>query len=425
MIAKETDNKILDNKYKKSGFDAEKQMSFYLKRAFKDHDHVYVLNDLRLNIDDEFAQIDHLVIHRFGFIVVESKSVSSRVHVNKYGEWKRIFNDKESGMPSPVQQAKRQIDFLMKFLANQDTDILYAENFLNKHLPLDITKFSYNFLVAISDDGIIERDGIELPELHKADLICDKINEIIAQYLKKMNKLVPVPWDIPYNLRQDSIKKIVDLLINSHSPLHETNNEPTKNEVPKEEKLPPIVTPYKQTNTLEKSRVYDIQEIYTCQHCKSPNLQIMNGQYSYYFKCLFCHKNTQLKLVCSEPTPQCKPKLEPQGAEFYRVCDGCNERKLFFTNIEKNPTPTQNIEPPIEKPKPSPHNCHKCKSTNLQIAYGQYGYYFKCEDCDSNSKLNLSCNKPSCKPKITKDKLNFYKVCSDCDIKELFFVNNK
>ena len=56
----------------KRGDVAEKQMAHYLKSAFGDANDNFVFHDLRIELNGEFAQMDHLVLHPFGFIIVES-----------------------------------------------------------------------------------------------------------------------------------------------------------------------------------------------------------------------------------------------------------------------------------------------------------------------------------------------------------------
>ncbi|MEO1407846.1 MAG: nuclease-related domain-containing protein, partial [Pseudomonadota bacterium] len=111
----------------RAGIQAERQMAYYLHRAFATSSNLYVINDLRL-VDPEqpepdprtggsspgVAQIDHLVLHRFGAFIVESKSVTGTVTVRDDGggdEWTRSGK----GMPSPLRQAERQGEFLRAF----------------------------------------------------------------------------------------------------------------------------------------------------------------------------------------------------------------------------------------------------------------------------------------------------------------------
>ena len=50
MILKEIDPKTTNHKMTEAGVRAEKQMSFYLNRAFGDEDKVHVINDLRIGV---------------------------------------------------------------------------------------------------------------------------------------------------------------------------------------------------------------------------------------------------------------------------------------------------------------------------------------------------------------------------------------
>jgi len=67
--------------------------------------------------------------------------------------------------------------------------------------------------------------------------------------------------------------------------------------------------------------------------------------------------------------------------------------------------------------------CSKCKSPNIEIRYGKYGYYFKCRFCNGNTSIKLSCSSDKCKPKLKKNRLNFYQVCDVCGVNRLFFKN--
>ena len=96
MILKEIDKKTNLKKIQKYGHEAEKQMAFYLKRAFQESNDIFVINDLRIGVNDDIAQIDHLILHRFGFIVVESKSVTSEISINEHNEWIRHYNNYSS-----------------------------------------------------------------------------------------------------------------------------------------------------------------------------------------------------------------------------------------------------------------------------------------------------------------------------------------
>lgn len=70
------------------GAKAEADAAYQLDFDLKDSGHWAVIHDLRLDIEGQVAQIDHLVISRMlEAFVCESKSYSGGVKINEYGEW--------------------------------------------------------------------------------------------------------------------------------------------------------------------------------------------------------------------------------------------------------------------------------------------------------------------------------------------------
>jgi len=319
MIIKQVDNKESNDKFIKAGLKAEKQMAHYLDRAFGKSQDIFVLNDIRLKNDTDTAQIDHLIIHTYGFIIVESKSVSTKVSVNKYGEWKRIFKNKETGMPSPVQQAKRQASFLEDFLQKKAINV-FKDSIINKVVGKPkFSNYKFNILVAISDTGIIEREHIDLDEVVKADIITDKVLKIISDRRNDLLKSLinPFSTDI-YTFQVETKNKIANLLLTLHNPVSkQINNATMVQEEPinyqKQIKIPAI----------------NRQILYECSKCKSKNLEVAYGR-NYYFKCLDCANNVPIKHTCN--TPNCKPKTRKNKLQFFKVCESCNIDELFWEN---------------------------------------------------------------------------------------------
>lgn len=172
----------------RAGEEAEKQMAFYLQRAFRKRDDCFVINDLRVIHDGDVAQIDHLIVSIYGLFIVESKSIHGTISINKHGDWRRTYNDEISGIPSPVIQARAQGKVLIEMLREN------AEQVLGKLLFGKIQKgFRYcpiGVYVAISDTGIIER-GMEVPELFKADVVAGAITKQLDEYTSKASLLSP------------------------------------------------------------------------------------------------------------------------------------------------------------------------------------------------------------------------------------------
>jgi Nuclease-related domain len=329
VILKEIDPKENLERYQQYGHNAEKQMAFYLKRAFQDSKDIHVLNDLRLEMNDDVAQIDHLILHRFGFLVIESKSVTSKISVNEHGEWVRYYPKFTRGMPSPVNQAIRQTDFLKNFLMAR------SEYLLKKALIFksSISSFKFDVLVAISDSGIINRaKNTIINEVHKADQITENVEKIIKDYENTNKKLLSLKMN--FTFVDATMERISNYLLQSHKPKN-ADEEVIKDEVIKNEVIE-IVEKKEDESVMIQAIENEIEavteEIETkkCGKCESTDIEMASGKYGYYFKCKECKGNTALKLKCKEAS--CKPRIRKAKLKFYKECSSCGTSELYFEN---------------------------------------------------------------------------------------------
>jgi Nuclease-related domain/Topoisomerase DNA binding C4 zinc finger len=215
LILKEKNLKNhLDPKLK-AGDNAEKQMAFYLGRAFANPEDCYVINDLRIHYKNDTAQIDHLVVSQYGLFIVESKSVFGKIIVNANKEWSRTFNKDVSGMASPVLQAEAQAKVIKNILKDN------KDQMLGRLLGLQKGFGSCPVLVyvAISDDGIIERKA-DIPELKKADQVAQEIELKIKEFKKRSSILNAIKDPNPsWSMSAEETVKVANFLLNQHKPL--------------------------------------------------------------------------------------------------------------------------------------------------------------------------------------------------------------
>lgn len=101
----------------KAGIKGELAAAFYLNGHYKDAQNNVLLHDLRLVVDDEVAQIDHLVINRTGYMVlIETKNYSGDLEVNAHGEFTVRYGKERYGISSPYEQSRRHARILGKLL---------------------------------------------------------------------------------------------------------------------------------------------------------------------------------------------------------------------------------------------------------------------------------------------------------------------
>lgn len=320
MIRKDLDAFEGAGKFELSGRKAEEQMAFYLRRFFGSSADVDVLNYLRIDLNGEVAQMDHLVLHPFGLLIVESKSVSDGVQITDDGQWMRWFNKKPSGMASPITQAQLQGRLLKELLEKTVKQKGFFDN-----IRLDV-------LVAISDGGTITwpKSGA-LPEVCKADQVPDRINNRIEQFRKLRNEA-----DI---LTGKHRSVIADFLLKAHRPLARfaTFAAPQHRvEEPRPEyKVSPTnpISDAPDMNLGHESKAANkpaAQPAKCCKHCQSSRLDARSGQYGYYFFCRDCSKNTKIVFACAACGGE--GKIRKQGNNFFTDCKACSESNLFHSN---------------------------------------------------------------------------------------------
>lgn len=295
MIYKDIDPFCGASKFEKAGYEAEKQMAFFLRRFFKDSPDVDVLNSLRIDLGGEIAQIDHLILMPHGLLIVESKSVAGKVQIKDDGQWIRWYDNQSKGMRSPITQAQMQ-GMLLKELLGSGVKQKGAFD----QIPVDV-------LVAISDSGVIlwSASGA-LPEVCKADQVPERVTAKLSQYVAR-----------PLNV--ENRRKIADFLCASHRPVSETHTPQIISEPAVQYVVPPIASPQKIDSSAP-----------ICKHCQSNNIEVKYGKFGYYALCQKCNQNTALKPLCATCGKQAR--IRKDGKQFFVECADCNTSQPYFTN---------------------------------------------------------------------------------------------
>jgi Nuclease-related domain len=330
MIHKDLDPFTGQDKFSVAGRRAEEQMAFYLRRFFGSSAEVDVLNYLRIELEGEVAQMDHLILHPFGLLIVESKSVVDSVQIESDGQWIRWYNNHPQGMRSPITQARMQAMLLKALL-----DKKVKQTGIFDRLQLDV-------LVAISDQGRIQWPASgPLPEVCKAD----QVHERIQQKLEEARRAATATVTLSANNRQ----RIADFLCAMHKPLVRPSPEAQLAPLKVAE---PVKTPYftpanaPSQNVRPEVIAADAKPVVmpapistpekkplppkTCKHCGSIELEATYGKFGYYFVCRRCEKNTAIKFTC----PACggEGRLRKAGKDFFAECKACDASSPYHSN---------------------------------------------------------------------------------------------
>ncbi|RPA35255.1 nuclease-related domain-containing protein [Shewanella frigidimarina] len=328
-----------------AGQKQEQDVAFFLRRAFKDNPEVLVINDFKFSFNDETAQIDHLIVYTYGFMLIESKSIKGHVKVNNQGEWTRSYNSQWSGMSSPIKQVELQQALLKEMLMHHRNDIL------SKLLGIKQQGFNgrcWHYLCAVSSNAVIDRKTMpkEISDkLYKTEFLVDELKNIM-NLKHKLIRLVSVTDTRP-DFSQRELDSIGQFLISQHldSNIQQVDAAPaqlkqTQTIANTPELEPELKSASAVTNHLAQSTAAILAPVATlapeqhpilsCKHCgESAQYTPMYGKFGYYINCNQCSKNTPMKQAC----PQCmskNTKVTKRKETYTLNCADCGFEKQII-----------------------------------------------------------------------------------------------
>ncbi|PCM44893.1 nuclease-related domain-containing protein [Marinobacter sp. ANT_B65] len=292
-----------------AGEKQESQVSYFLDRYFGSNDNYRILNNLEIEVNGFKSQIDHLIIYKAGFIVVESKSIQGAVRVNSLGEWERSYKDEWFGIPSPVQQAAVQIDNLKALLRENDSQLLGKLLGLQKGFG----GRQYKTVIAISSSARLDRDNIPADisqHIVKTEFLVDKIKDLT----KAANNGLKSFAKTEARFTDDEMDRIYAFLKS-----YQRAGEPAL----KQEAKPAVKHSEVQAAPVEGPVTV------SCKKCgETEALSAQYGRFGYYVQCAKCSTNTALKHTC----PACgsgSTRTRKSKSDMYLDCQSCNKSTPF------------------------------------------------------------------------------------------------
>jgi len=224
-----------------SGIEAEQQNAYYIDFYLRDSKNLLVLHDIRIEHNGRSAQIDHMLISRFGIELLESKSFKGELTINEDGSLKVAHSNRVQAYPNPLEQSRRHAKVVEEFIKDK-TD-------LGKRVSL-LGGFEVDSRVLINPNTPITNKN--LPEhFVRGDAFLtkrnDEINKIgILKSFKLVSKMISI----------DTVKEIAQLLLDAHKPIdfdYTSKYKLMQQSTPEEEQSQVV----KQTSTKDKLKEGD------------------------------------------------------------------------------------------------------------------------------------------------------------------------
>lgn len=318
----------------RAGWDAEQDAAFRLDRAFGDpaRKDIRVFHDIRLpatfasgaTVEGDYFQIDHLVLHRHGTALIESKSVYGDLHVDELGQWQRRSASRSTNIASPVTQVNQQAAALLRLFQSAVPPLL------NKMFGLaqpGFASFPATPFVAIANNGrLTGATGPYEAIVMKVDRVVEAVSAEIDRHRRSAGVLGLLRGAVTrdssdagiFDLKPEEMDRIERFLLARHTPLFQATAAPSAAPAP-----PTSAAPQR------GARIARLESL-ACGKCGSANVRIIYAR-DYCLTCDACGRFSPLPYVC----PLCgkHATIRKNGADHFRECDGeagCGVQTVFW-----------------------------------------------------------------------------------------------
>lgn len=339
MIIKPPDEPVLVKDPRiAAGARVEHDVAFYLHREFATDPDVALLHNLRLEDPQQpeadgrpgVCQVDHMVLHRWGAFIVESKSFASPVTVELDASggdvWTREYQGRRTGFASPIQQAKRQADFIRAVLQRNSSTLRRAGSLVGDFMRLAaggetsraFGRMPLQFVIAYGVNGLVTaRRGWKPPArpfrtfVSKADLVPSMIRQEFERHRSGSRLLGPDDGQYGiWSMTREEMERVGRFLADCHAPLAPRMVAPAPRGASPPPSPPPLPVSFA-----------------ACKTCREARLEPMVGRFGPYWKCSACGTNTSVPATCSrcqaERTTGAPVEVHRDGNGFARTCGAC------------------------------------------------------------------------------------------------------
>jgi Nuclease-related domain len=191
------------------GIQGERDAAHYIDTNFKDSATHAVIHDLRLVVDGEVAQIDHLIVNRvLHFYLFETKCFNGEVTINDRAEFTvRYGGERLFGIPSPLEQSRRHEKVIAKLLEKLNIQSRTG------------AKATFAHAVLFHPKAIIHRPPTKDLNTDFA-LKADQIGAWHKQYVDRHFGVVRALTSVANVVSEDSMRDMAEKIARQHRPVN-------------------------------------------------------------------------------------------------------------------------------------------------------------------------------------------------------------
>ena len=310
MIAKELDPYVSNHDYEQAILTAQEDLAFLMKVIFAKNPAVKrlgirVFNGLRFEMDNYAIQIDHLILHKCGMIVIENRSETADIDINLIGQWTQTYKNKSLKITSPLEQGERKMEFIRSVLEHNHK-LLRLKTSKNQN---DFKEFAFDLIVAISDHGNINSSSGNSPiEICRRSNVVDTILQIAEDQRKEAASIFPRIYRQSKALNNDELFRLTAYFRKSHTPLDRSK--------------------IRQNQTSTQAKVLK-PSYYSCENCGSKQV-FMEHNNGYQLYCLDCSHILEIDKHCNSCNKQAYVRRDEN--KFYLECENCLNNELIFVD---------------------------------------------------------------------------------------------
>ena len=188
------------------GIQGETSAAHFLNNHLSASKNWMLIHDLRITVDGEVAQIDHLMVGRVGFILIETKTFGGDITVNVHGEFavqypgERIYD-----IPSPYEQSRRHENVLQKLLERLEIRPRTGGRHKMEHVVL-----------------VDPKRGIRRPDAKKLDtsylVKADQFPKWHEDWVEKTPGVIDVLSTLADVRGSDTVKQWAEKIVRQHRP---------------------------------------------------------------------------------------------------------------------------------------------------------------------------------------------------------------